>query len=130
MLAGVTIVDPETTWIDTDVTIGARVRIQTNCYITAMQAQLVNTAGQQARSILPLQAFLYAERASEFPRPYVKYSVEPARAEDVPAAIAPWIEWVFSLSMMQLILISLVVIMVMLTPRSARARNMRSATPV
>ena len=25
---------------------------------------------------------------SEFPRPYVKYSVEPARAEDVPAAIA------------------------------------------
>ena len=46
------------------------------------------TAGQQARSILPLQAFLYAERASEFPRPYVKYSVEPARAEDVPAAIA------------------------------------------
>src|SRR6201999_4151748 len=28
------------------------------------------------------------ERASEFPRPYVKFSVEPARAEDVPAAIA------------------------------------------
>lgn len=49
---------------------------------------MVITAGQQARSILPLQAFLYAERASEFPRPYVKYSVEPARAEDVPAAIA------------------------------------------
>jgi benzoylformate decarboxylase len=48
----------------------------------------VITAGQQARSILPLQAFLYAERASEFPRPYVKFSVEPARAEDVPAAIA------------------------------------------
>jgi benzoylformate decarboxylase len=52
------------------------------------QTPLVITAGQQARSILPLQAFLYAERASEFPRPYVKYSVEPARAEDVPAAIA------------------------------------------
>ncbi|WP_300256963.1 benzoylformate decarboxylase [Bradyrhizobium sp.] len=49
---------------------------------------LVITAGQQARSILPLQAFLYADRASEFPRPYVKYSVEPARPEDVPAAIA------------------------------------------
>ena len=43
------------------------------------QTPLVITAGQQARSILPLQAFLYAERASEFPRPYVKYSVEPAR---------------------------------------------------
>ncbi len=37
---------------------------------------------------MPLQAFLYAERASEFPRPYVKFAVEPARAEDVPAAIA------------------------------------------
>jgi benzoylformate decarboxylase len=52
------------------------------------QTPLVITAGQQARSIMPLQAFLYAERASEFPRPYVKFSVEPARAEDVPAAIA------------------------------------------
>jgi benzoylformate decarboxylase len=52
------------------------------------QTPMVITAGQQARSILPLQAFLYAERASEFPRPYVKFSVEPARAEDVPVAIA------------------------------------------
>jgi benzoylformate decarboxylase len=52
------------------------------------QTPLVISAGQQARSIMPLQAFLYAERASEFPRPYVKFSVEPARAEDVPAAIA------------------------------------------
>ncbi|MBI5128838.1 MAG: benzoylformate decarboxylase [Rhodopseudomonas palustris] len=52
------------------------------------QTPLVITAGQQARSLLPLQAFLGAERASEFPRPYVKYSIEPARAEDVPAAIA------------------------------------------
>jgi benzoylformate decarboxylase len=52
------------------------------------QTPLVITAGQQARSILPLQPFLYAERASEFPRPHVKFSVEPARAEDVPAAIA------------------------------------------
>ena len=52
------------------------------------QTPLVITAGQQARSILPLQAFLQADRASEFPRPYVKYAVEPARPEDVPAAIA------------------------------------------
>jgi benzoylformate decarboxylase len=52
------------------------------------QTPLVITAGQQARGILPLQPFLYAERASEFPRPYVKFSVEPARPEDVPAAIA------------------------------------------
>ena len=58
------------------------------CTAHRNQTPLVITAGQQARSILPLQAFLQAERASEFPRPYVKYSVEPARAEDVPAAIA------------------------------------------
>uniref|UniRef100_Q07IK5 Thiamine pyrophosphate enzyme domain protein TPP-binding protein n=1 Tax=Rhodopseudomonas palustris (strain BisA53) TaxID=316055 RepID=Q07IK5_RHOP5 len=49
---------------------------------------LVIIAGQQARSLLPLDPFLHAERASEFPRPYVKYSVEPARAQDVPGAIA------------------------------------------
>ena len=52
------------------------------------QTPLVITAGQQARSILPLQPFLFAERASEFPRPYVKFAVEPARPEDVPAAVA------------------------------------------
>jgi benzoylformate decarboxylase len=52
------------------------------------QTPLVITAGQQARSILPSKPFLFAERASEFPRPYVKFAVEPARPEDVPAAIA------------------------------------------
>ncbi len=52
------------------------------------QTPMVIIAGQQARSLLPLQPFLYAERASEFPRPYVKFSIEPARAEDVPAAVA------------------------------------------
>lgn len=52
------------------------------------QTPLVITAGQQARAILPWQPFLYAERASELPRPYVKFSIEPARAKDVPAAIA------------------------------------------
>jgi benzoylformate decarboxylase len=52
------------------------------------QTPIVITAGQQARSIMPLQPFLFAERATEFPQPYVKYSIEPARPEDVPAAIA------------------------------------------
>jgi len=51
-------------------------------------APLVIIAGQQARSILPFEPFLFAEWAAEFPRPYVKWSCEPARAEDVPAAIA------------------------------------------
>jgi benzoylformate decarboxylase len=52
------------------------------------QTPLVVTAGQQARAILPFEPFLFAERATEFPRPYVKWAAEPARAEDVPAAIA------------------------------------------
>ncbi len=49
---------------------------------------LVVTAGQQARSILSLAPFLGADRPTEFPRPYVKWAIEPARAEDVPTAIA------------------------------------------
>ncbi|KGC16926.1 benzoylformate decarboxylase [Burkholderia gladioli pv. gladioli] len=49
---------------------------------------LIVTAGQQARSLLPLDPYLGAQRAAELPQPYVKWSVEPARAQDVPAAIA------------------------------------------
>lgn len=51
------------------------------------QTPLVITAGQQARSIFPYDPFLYAERATEFPQPFVKWTCEPARAEDVPLAI-------------------------------------------
>lgn len=50
-------------------------------------APVVVTAGQQARSILPFDPFLFAERPTEFPRPYVKFALEPARAEDVPLAL-------------------------------------------
>jgi benzoylformate decarboxylase len=52
------------------------------------QTPLVIIAGQQARSILPFEPFLYAKEATEFPKPHVKWTCEPARAEDVPAAIA------------------------------------------
>lgn len=52
------------------------------------QTPLVVTAGQQTRAMFPTDPYLYASRASEFPHPYVKFSVEPARAADVPAAIA------------------------------------------
>jgi benzoylformate decarboxylase len=51
------------------------------------RSPLVVTAGQQARSILRLRPYLYAEDAAQFPKPYVKWSSEPARAEDVPAAM-------------------------------------------
>lgn len=51
------------------------------------QTPLVVTAGQQARSILPFEPFLHADRPTEFPRPFVKWACEPARAADVPRAI-------------------------------------------
>jgi benzoylformate decarboxylase len=52
------------------------------------QTPLLITAGQQARSILPFEPFLFSDQATVLPKPYVKWSNEPARAADVPAAIA------------------------------------------
>jgi benzoylformate decarboxylase len=52
------------------------------------QTPMVITAGQQARSILPFDPFLFSGQATELPKPYVKWSVEPARAQDVPLAMA------------------------------------------
>ena len=49
---------------------------------------MVITAGQQARSILPFEPFLFASEAAKLPEPYVKWAIEPARGEDVPLAIA------------------------------------------
>lgn len=52
------------------------------------QTPLVISAGQQARTLLSGQPFLGATEAANFPKPYVKWSSEPARAEDVPSALA------------------------------------------
>jgi len=49
---------------------------------------LIVVAGQQVRSLLPHDPFLGAMDAAEFPKPYVKWSIEPATAEDVPAALS------------------------------------------
>jgi benzoylformate decarboxylase len=50
---------------------------------------MIVLAGQQVRSLLQQgEAFLSADDAATFPRPYVKWSCEPARAADVPAAFA------------------------------------------
>jgi benzoylformate decarboxylase len=49
---------------------------------------MIVLAGQQVRSLLPGEPFLGALDATTFPRPYVKWACEPARAADVPAAIA------------------------------------------
>ena len=47
---------------------------------------LVVTAGQQTREMLLLEPYLTNVRAVETPRPWVKWSYEPVRAADVPAA--------------------------------------------
>jgi benzoylformate decarboxylase len=52
------------------------------------QTPLVITVGQQARSILPFEPFLFSADAPQLPKPYVKWSIEPARAADVPHALA------------------------------------------
>lgn len=49
---------------------------------------MIITAGQQARSLLQFDPFLHSRDAVELPKPYVKWSCEPARAEDVPQALA------------------------------------------
>jgi benzoylformate decarboxylase len=49
---------------------------------------LVVVAGQQSRAMLPTRPFLSADEPALFPRPYVKWSRQPDRAEDVPAAFA------------------------------------------
>lgn len=52
------------------------------------QTPMVIVAGQQTRAMLPTDPFLSARAAVDFPKPYIKWSVEPARAQDVPHAIA------------------------------------------
>ncbi len=54
----------------------------------ANHSPLVITAGQQARSLVTLQANLTNRDATRMPHPLVKWSYEPPRAEDVPHAIA------------------------------------------
>ncbi|MFI5927130.1 benzoylformate decarboxylase [Micromonospora sp. NPDC051543] len=48
---------------------------------------LIVTAGQQTREMLLLEPRLTNRRAVELPEPYVKWSYEPVRAQDIPAAL-------------------------------------------
>lgn len=59
----------------------------------ANKAPLLVTAGQQARSLITLNANLTNRDAVRVPEPFVKWSFEPPRAEDVPAALAQAIHW-------------------------------------
>ncbi len=54
----------------------------------ANKSPLVITAGQQVRPHILIEATLTSRDAVIVPQPYVKWSHEPARAEDVPGAIA------------------------------------------
>ncbi|TNB46707.1 benzoylformate decarboxylase [Martelella lutilitoris] len=56
--------------------------------LTAYQNKtpLIITAGQQTRDMLLLEPLLTNIDAAQMPRPWVKWSYEPSRAEDVPAA--------------------------------------------
>ncbi|MGE0214680.1 benzoylformate decarboxylase [Mycolicibacterium sp.] len=48
---------------------------------------MIVTAGQQTREMMLMDPYLANRAATEMPQPWVKWSYEPARAEDVPAAI-------------------------------------------
>ncbi len=54
----------------------------------ANKSPLVVTAGQQARAHILMEANLTNREATRAPHPYVKWSHEPARAQDVPGAVA------------------------------------------
>ena len=54
----------------------------------ANKSPLLITAGQQVRAQITIEANLTNRDAIVTPRPYVKYSHEPPRAQDVPGALA------------------------------------------
>jgi benzoylformate decarboxylase len=54
----------------------------------ANKSPLVITAGQQVRAMMTMEALLTNRDATTQPRPAVKWSYEPPRAQDVPAALA------------------------------------------
>ncbi|KGP62399.1 benzoylformate decarboxylase [Legionella norrlandica] len=57
------------------------------CILTARlnKTPLIITAGQQTRDMLLMEPFLTNREAIEFPKPWVKWSYEVMRPEDVPA---------------------------------------------
>ena len=55
---------------------------------TVSHTPLVVMAGQQTRAMIALEAQLTNVDAPQLPRPLVKWSVEPLRPQDVPAALA------------------------------------------
>src|SRR5438105_14160013 len=54
----------------------------------ANKSPLLITAGQQVRAHITMQANLTNRDATRVPHPFVKWSYEPPRAQEVPAALA------------------------------------------
>src|SRR3954467_14020147 len=54
----------------------------------ANHSPLLVTAGQQVRAHITMQANLTNRDATRVPHPFVKWSYEPPRAEEIPAALA------------------------------------------
>jgi benzoylformate decarboxylase len=54
----------------------------------ANRTPLLVSAGQQARSLITMQATLTNAEAVDVPKPFVKWSYEPPRTQDVPFALA------------------------------------------
>jgi benzoylformate decarboxylase len=52
------------------------------------QTPVVVTAGQQTRAMLPTEPYLSSPQSILLAQPYVKWAIEPARAVDVPGAVA------------------------------------------
>jgi benzoylformate decarboxylase len=67
---------------------GAGIGNAMGCILTAYQNKtpLIITAGQQTREMLLLEPLLTNIDAVNLPRPWVKWSYEPSRPEDIPAA--------------------------------------------
>jgi benzoylformate decarboxylase len=57
--------------------------------VTAFQNKtpLIVLSGQQTRKMLAIEPWLTNVSATEFPKPWVKWSYEPPRAQDVPGAV-------------------------------------------
>ncbi|MBE0646671.1 MAG: benzoylformate decarboxylase [Bacteroidales bacterium] len=58
------------------------------CILTAKlnKTPLIITAGQQTREMLLMEPFLTDIEAPNFPKPWIKWSYEPSRPQDVPGA--------------------------------------------
>lgn len=54
----------------------------------AAKCPLIIIAGQQSRSLIKAEPILSNTNSSQLTQPYIKFSYEPARAQDVPDAIA------------------------------------------